>query len=154
MNWAFVPHLILEEIFLHLSYHDRFNASLVCAELILFNFYLKKKNTFCDDLQVCRHWSHCFQSSKLWQRLIIDDRWFNKIVNIQTDDEIPMPNPILDYNRATNYLNCVGHHIRMVFIQSISNFDLLFQSLSLLHWFLEQKVFQLNIFFFFQTFII
>lgn len=93
------------------------------------NFFLVEK--------VCKNWSTCFRSPGLWNQLKIDDNWFRKKVQIQIDDDIAPSRPNLDYNRATEYLKLARKYFRSISIRPKDNFDLLYQALSLLVWFLE-----------------
>lgn len=141
IDWVTIPELILVEFFSNLPFRDRFNASLVCdSYFIRMNSY-HERVIFIIIFQVCRNWSHIFQTAKLWHRITINDDWFNKTVPIQIDeDDVIVPSPILDYDRATKYLFSVGHHVRSIVIEPMDNFNLLYQSLTLIDWFIEQKV--------------
>ena len=96
-GWAYLPEIVLEDIFLKLTFKERHLCS-----------------------QVCRSWYDAFYLPRLWKELVVTPRSFTyKRININrfTREE-------REVSKA-KVMTCfyqVGHHFRRIAIESNSNF--------------------------------
>lgn len=91
--------------------------------------------------QVCRRWSMCFELSKIWQNIVINDRWprtVNRTVAEGNENEYSMQS--LDYDQATKCLQQIGHFIQSIYIRPTQRFVKLYQFFVLLEWYFRNQV--------------
>jgi len=108
--WGYLPVIVLEKIYEHLSLPDRYACS-----------------------RVCRHWSHVFRSGRLWRHLKIGRRTFTRrklrtaylrATCRQGEEEYE-----INHRRFQMYLGVFGHHCRRMTFQPIEHFYNLFEFL-------------------------
>lgn len=108
--WAYLPDVLLEDIFARLNLVDRYTAS-----------------------QVCRNWYRIFHSPRVWRCFLFTDRTltrrrFNYYLGYQY---------ILDHGRAQLCLHRMGRNIRQVVLEPVSNFFNLYEFMNMLSAFSE-----------------
>ena len=109
--WAYLPVIVLEQIYALLSLTDRYACS-----------------------RVCRHWLDVFRSARLWRHLNIGRRTFTRrklrtaylraTCHQSNDDEYE-----INHWRFQMYLGVFGHHCRRLTFQPIEHFYNLFEFL-------------------------
>ncbi|ELU04989.1 hypothetical protein CAPTEDRAFT_174873 [Capitella teleta] len=109
-GWAWLPDILLEEIFAQLTHRQRYYCSMVC-----------------------RHWYSAFKSFRVWKKLEVGERTFtyrrfNLYKGYQND---------ISHHRVQMCLARIGSHVQHLEILPIYNFFNLYEFLNVLACYLE-----------------
>lgn len=83
----------------------------------------------------------CFELSKIWQNMDIHDHWppaLKRTVAAANHNECSMQS--LDYEKATNCLQQIGHFLQTVHVRPSQNLVKLYQFFVLFEWHFKNQV--------------
>lgn len=110
MCWEELPDILLEEVYCHLTYKQRYYASMVC-----------------------KHWHDLFYSPRIWENFVFKEltltrKRFNMFRGYQYE---------LSHHKAQMCLARVGHYFRQITIEPVQDYYNLYGFLTVLAAFLE-----------------
>lgn len=83
----------------------------------------------------------CFELSKIWQNIDINDRWPRTIKATVVEENInEYLSQSLDYDQAKNCLQKIGHFMKNIYIRPSQHFVKYYQFFVLMQWYFRNQV--------------